>query len=70
MKNGKKKHSFTNSFILKMLNNKRKKGELCYMKSIMNMPGLKDVLITKIEEIEGKYALYIELPKVPHTCPS
>ena len=53
-----------------MLNNKRKKGELCYMKSIMNMPGLKDVLITKIEEIEGKYALYIELPKVPHTCPS
>ncbi|TDR36965.1 hypothetical protein DFR61_1091, partial [Kurthia zopfii] len=29
------------------------------MKSIMNMPGLKDVLITKIEEIEGKYALYI-----------
>ncbi|STX10182.1 Uncharacterised protein [Kurthia zopfii] len=31
------------------------------MKSIMNIPGLKDVLITKIEEIEGKYALYIEM---------
>ncbi|WP_126343177.1 hypothetical protein [Kurthia zopfii] len=31
MKNGEKKHSFTNSFILKMLNNKRKKGELCYI---------------------------------------
>ncbi|VEI06275.1 Transposase and inactivated derivatives [Kurthia zopfii] len=40
------------------------------MKSIMNIPRLKDVLITKIEGIEGKYTLYIEIPKIPHDCPS
>ncbi|MEG0681866.1 MAG: ISL3 family transposase [Eubacterium sp.] len=39
------------------------------MKSIMNIPGLKDVLITKIEEIEEKVALFIEIPKSAHSCP-
>lgn len=40
------------------------------MKSIMNIPGLKDVLVTKVEEIEGKYALFIEMPKRSHVCPA
>ncbi|MFB9220991.1 hypothetical protein [Kurthia sibirica] len=40
------------------------------MKSIMNIPGLKDVLVTKIEEIEGNYALFIEMPKHSHVCPA
>ncbi|MFB9220583.1 transposase [Kurthia sibirica] len=40
------------------------------MKSIMTIPGLKDVLVTKVEEIEGKYALFIEVPKRSPICPA
>ncbi|MFB9220637.1 helix-turn-helix domain-containing protein [Kurthia sibirica] len=40
------------------------------MKSIMNIPGLKDILVTKMEEIEGKYALFIEMPKHSPICPA
>ncbi len=36
----------------------------------MNIPGLKDVRIEKIEEIGERIALYVSLPKRPHQCPS
>lgn len=36
----------------------------------MNIPGLKDVVIEKIEEIGERTALYVSLPKTPHTCPN
>lgn len=35
----------------------------------MNIPGLKDVRIEKIEEIGERIALYVSLPKRPHQCP-
>lgn len=36
----------------------------------MNIPGLKGVVIEKIEEIGERTALHVSLPKQPHTCPS
>ena len=36
----------------------------------MNIPGLKDVEITKIEELEMGVAISIELPRQAHQCPS
>ena len=35
----------------------------------MNIPGLKDVEITKIEEVGDRIALYVQLPKCTHQCP-
>lgn len=35
----------------------------------MNMPGLKDVRITKIEEREEQVVLHVELPIAIHSCP-
>ncbi|GEK35625.1 hypothetical protein [Kurthia sibirica] len=40
------------------------------MKPMMNIPGLKNVLVTKTEEIEGKYAPFIEMPKRSPICPA
>ena len=39
------------------------------MNSNINIPGLKDVIIEKAEEIGGRTALYVSLPKKPHKCP-
>lgn len=36
----------------------------------MNLPGLKDVVISKIEEIDGIVRLYVEVERKPHQCPS
>lgn len=36
----------------------------------MNIPGLKDVELEKMEEIGERIALYVSLPKQPHKCPS
>jgi transposase len=36
----------------------------------MNIPGLKDVVIEKIEEVGERTALHDSLPKKPHKCPS
>lgn len=35
----------------------------------MNIPGLKDVEITKVEEEGDRIALYVQLPKCTHQCP-
>ncbi|MBM7684276.1 transposase [Pullulanibacillus pueri] len=35
----------------------------------MNLPGLEDVKITKTEEINGSFYLYIEVPRKKHKCP-
>ena len=35
----------------------------------MNIPGLKDVEITKIEELVDRIAIYVQLPKCAHQCP-
>lgn len=35
----------------------------------MNIPGLKDVEITKVEEVGDRIALYVQLPKCTHPCP-
>ncbi|PIC73390.1 ISL3 family transposase [Sporosarcina sp. P17b] len=40
------------------------------MNFIMNIPGLKDVLIEKIEEHGERIVLYVSLPKKLHRCPS
>ncbi|TQR39600.1 transposase [Lysinibacillus sphaericus] len=34
-----------------------------------NIPGLKDVEITKVEEVGDRIALYVQLPKCTHQCP-
>lgn len=36
----------------------------------MKIPGLKEVIIENIEEIDERIALYISLPVKPHQCPS
>ena len=36
----------------------------------MNFPGLKDVEITKVEEVGDRIALYVQLPKCTHPCPA
>ena len=36
----------------------------------MKIPGLKDVLIEKIEEVGESTALYVSLPRKPHPCPT
>jgi transposase len=36
----------------------------------MNIPGLKEVELEKIEEIGERIALYVSLPKQPHKCPN
>jgi len=36
----------------------------------INVPGLKDVIIENIEEVGERTALYVSLPKKPHTCPN
>ena len=36
----------------------------------MIIPGLKDVVIEKIEEVGGRTALHVSLPKIPHKCPN
>jgi transposase len=40
------------------------------MNNIMNIPGLKDALVSKIEEIGGIIRLYVEMERKPHQCPS
>lgn len=35
----------------------------------MNIPGLKDVEITKVEEVGDRIALHVQLPKCTHQCP-
>ncbi|MEK5069749.1 ISL3 family transposase [Sporosarcina sp. FSL K6-1508] len=41
-----------------------------HMNLNMNIPGLKDVVIEKIEEVGERTALHVSLPKKPHKCPS
>ncbi|MBQ0138935.1 MAG: transposase [Kurthia sp.] len=36
----------------------------------MELIGFTDVIITKIEKIGGQIALYLEVPKKAHICPS
>ncbi|SFJ39505.1 Transposase [Halobacillus dabanensis] len=35
----------------------------------MILPGLEDVKVTKMEEKDGVFRIYVELPKQMHTCP-
>src|SRR5690606_24526188 len=39
------------------------------MNFTMNIPGLKDVIITKMEQVEDRVALHVELEVRPHRCP-
>ncbi|WP_342558696.1 ISL3 family transposase [Metasolibacillus sp. FSL K6-0083] len=41
-----------------------------YMNFIMNIPGLKGVIIEKVEELGERTCLYVSLPKKPHCCPN
>jgi len=34
-----------------------------------NFPGLKDVIVEKIEEVGDRTVLHVSLPKKKHTCP-
>ncbi|WP_077703226.1 ISL3 family transposase [Virgibacillus dokdonensis] len=40
------------------------------MNFTIKMPGLEDVWITKVEEMEGGIALHVEMPVKVHKCPS
>ncbi len=35
----------------------------------MNIPGLKEAIVEKTEEVDDRIALHISLPRKPHTCP-
>ena len=39
------------------------------MNSIMNIPGLKDCQVIKMEERKGEIFLYVEMERKPHPCP-
>ena len=36
----------------------------------MEIPGLKDVIVEKIEELNDKIAIHVKLPLGTHTCPN
>ncbi|MFC4410315.1 transposase family protein, partial [Chungangia koreensis] len=36
----------------------------------MNIPGLEDVTVTKMEQIEDRVAIHVEMERRFHTCPS
>ncbi len=40
------------------------------MNNNMNIPGLKDVIIEKIEKVGERTAIYVTLPRKPHPCPA
>ncbi|WP_369922536.1 MULTISPECIES: ISL3 family transposase [unclassified Sporosarcina] len=40
-----------------------------HMNFTMNIPGLKDVIVEKVEEHGDRTVLYVSLPKKPHRCP-
>lgn len=40
------------------------------MNFTMNIPGLKDVIIKKMEEVEDYVAIHVEMEVRPHSCPS
>ncbi|RKJ48205.1 transposase, partial [Butyricicoccus sp. 1XD8-22] len=40
------------------------------MNFTIKIPGLEDVMITKVEEVEGRIALHIEMDVRVHKCPS
>ncbi len=35
----------------------------------MKFPGLEDVMVTKMEQVEDRVALHVELEVRPHVCP-
>ncbi|MFD2043410.1 transposase family protein, partial [Ornithinibacillus salinisoli] len=39
------------------------------MDFIMNIPGLKDCLVTKVEERDGSVEIYVEMERTTHVCP-
>ncbi|WP_082195127.1 transposase family protein [Bacillus andreraoultii] len=47
----------------------KKNGVACTMNSIMNIPGLKDCQVIKMEERKGEILLYVEMERKPHPCP-
>lgn len=40
------------------------------MNFIKNIPGLKDVIVTKMEEVDGYLRLHVEMERKVHRCPS
>ncbi|XZF75790.1 hypothetical protein ACSBO6_19825 [Bacillus sp. AL-1R] len=40
------------------------------MNSNIYIPGLKDCLVTKVEEYSEKICLFVEMKIAPHSCPS
>ncbi|WP_390628476.1 transposase family protein, partial [Bacillus litorisediminis] len=40
------------------------------MNITMNIPGLKDVVITKVEQYEDIVRLYVEMERKNHRCPA
>ena len=47
----------------------KKNGVACTMNSIMNIPGLKDCQVIKMEGRKGEILLYVEMEGKPHPCP-
>ncbi len=36
----------------------------------MNLPGLENIMVTKMEVVEGTFHLHVELPVKRHRCPA
>jgi len=49
---------------------RQKKWSYVYMNITMNIPGLKDVVITKVEQYEDIVRLYVEMERKNHRCPA
>jgi transposase len=64
-------HDLNHYFILELTRNKNKSGDACIMDhSIIVLPGFEDVLVKKVETVEGKLSFHVEMALKEHTCPS
>ena len=69
--NSKKNRTRVLQFLLylKYLENKKKKGDTCQLNITITIPGLKEVEIRRIEQVEDRVAIHVEMPVRVQCCP-
>ena len=68
--NGKIKSTKSSIFIyLSCRETSYRKDDLCYMNRIMDIPGFKGVIPSKMEQLEERVILHVSMPKKEHICP-
>jgi transposase len=58
------------SLILELSRNKKREEKRVQMNNNIKIPGLEDVKITKIEQVEDRIAIFVEMDVKTHKCPN